>query len=753
MKKMKKIIIRGICLLIFFLLIQSVNSQVNIRQQFEPGDSYGVESFNGVLGGLGGAGNYAAVPHNTILNTQINGSLECWVYLLSYNELTSYIVQKGSSFIFGIGHSGIGHKPFLYINGTLFTGIDSIPLNQWVHVGVAWFQSTPNSLVYFFKNGSPAGAQSSPASWINNTDSLTIGGSRLSGSYGVNGFVDEVRLWSNTRSASDFARTRFIGIADSPNSNVSAGITSAEDYKYLLASWTFNAAGTVYEYINNLNGRYRGNTTVYFSNIAGQPIPYNLALYLPGNSASHVRVSSNPAFSLSGGGTIESWVYCDPPQGYTLISKGATLATTTFRVYIQGSGLLSLQLGNTSTFSGYVPLQKWTHIAVSWTGAGGGNYSIKFYINGKLAGQQLLAATIVFNNDPVRIGNLPWDANNNFAGYIDELRVWSREMTPSEIIANMFNTSKSGSLIGPLVASWDFEGNLNNISPTSGLNGSFNIGTVNNCRFSGYRNETTAGPISASFDPHPTALIRSFLQNPFPGGYSVKAPNKTIPAGANTVYDTLYIPGSASLNSIEVFLAIQNSNIGGTAVNIKAPNGFDRYLTAFNGGNGNDILTFILDGGNSLNNSFPPWSHIAGPIETMGNFGGTNVQGNWILSVQSLAGQPEGKILGWGLRINNSVTYSEPVSSNIPSTFSLKQNYPNPFNPYTEIKFDLPKDEMVKISVFDVLGSEIIVLVNEFKKAGEYNVKFDAAKLSSGVYFYSIAAGEFTDTKKMVLVK
>ncbi|MGA2669101.1 MAG: T9SS type A sorting domain-containing protein [Ignavibacteria bacterium] len=93
------------------------------------------------------------------------------------------------------------------------------------------------------------------------------------------------------------------------------------------------------------------------------------------------------------------------------------------------------------------------------------------------------------------------------------------------------------------------------------------------------------------------------------------------------------------------------------------------------------------------------------------------------------------------------------IRNNAPKVYSLEQNYPNPFNPATTISYSIPKAGNVKITVFDVLGRELYVLVNEFKKPGSYSVDFDASELSSGVYFYRIEAGDFRDVKKMILVK
>jgi hypothetical protein len=94
-----------------------------------------------------------------------------------------------------------------------------------------------------------------------------------------------------------------------------------------------------------------------------------------------------------------------------------------------------------------------------------------------------------------------------------------------------------------------------------------------------------------------------------------------------------------------------------------------------------------------------------------------------------------------------------PISSEIPKTFELFQNYPNPFNPITQIKFDVPKSSFINLTIYDAVGKEIGVLVNENLQAGSYSVDWDASTYPSGVYFYRITAGDYVQTKKMVLVK
>jgi hypothetical protein len=83
----------------------------------------------------------------------------------------------------------------------------------------------------------------------------------------------------------------------------------------------------------------------------------------------------------------------------------------------------------------------------------------------------------------------------------------------------------------------------------------------------------------------------------------------------------------------------------------------------------------------------------------------------------------------------------------------LSQNYPNPFNPSTTIKYELPKTSEVRLSVFDMLGREVSVLVNERRDAGVHEVRFIASNFSSGVYLYRIRAGEFVQTRKLLLLK
>ncbi len=104
---------------------------------------------------------------------------------------------------------------------------------------------------------------------------------------------------------------------------------------------------------------------------------------------------------------------------------------------------------------------------------------------------------------------------------------------------------------------------------------------------------------------------------------------------------------------------------------------------------------------------------------------------------------------------NGAFQYSDIVSVvfDLPTDYALGQNYPNPFNPSTKIKYSVPQSGLVSIVVYDLTGQEVISLINEVKEPGNYEINFNATGLSSGVYFYKMTANNFTQVKKMSILK
>ncbi|HRI46341.1 MAG TPA: YCF48-related protein [Ignavibacteriaceae bacterium] len=103
--------------------------------------------------------------------------------------------------------------------------------------------------------------------------------------------------------------------------------------------------------------------------------------------------------------------------------------------------------------------------------------------------------------------------------------------------------------------------------------------------------------------------------------------------------------------------------------------------------------------------------------------------------------------------IDGGTVSVELEGGGVPTYYELSQNYPNPFNPVTAITYQIPKEGLVTLKIYDLLGKEVTTLLNEEKQAGKYSIEFNASKLSSGVYLYELRSNEYKSTKKLLLIK
>jgi hypothetical protein len=219
-------------------------------------------------------------------------------------------------------------------------------------------------------------------------------------------------------------------------------------------------------------------------------------------------------------------------------------------------------------------------------------------------------------------------------------------------------------------------------------------------------------------------------------------------------------------------------NLDGTVQNLRIFVTANAYLLPFATVNGNELL-FTCTGLTVDNSIFPPIrTNVIGKFFDLSlnpksnefivydTLGGKNPMGNFAVygGGKYLVFTTRGKFLfqpdytivftdgdAYGVTIS-SITKVEDESTR-PFEFSLEQNFPNPFNPVTKIKYSIPQESFVTIALYDLLGKEIRKLVNENKSPGNYEIEVDASGLPSGVYFYKMQAGNFIETRKMVLVK
>jgi photosystem II stability/assembly factor-like uncharacterized protein len=203
-------------------------------------------------------------------------------------------------------------------------------------------------------------------------------------------------------------------------------------------------------------------------------------------------------------------------------------------------------------------------------------------------------------------------------------------------------------------------------------------------------------------------------------------------------------------------LAISGNNIcaGSNVVYLSTNNGLSWTNIGLNN---ESIFSIAMSGNNIFVGTFGSGVYVS-----------TNNGTNW---QQHNEGLPSGwiNVLGFCI-INNYImigthfygvwrrpigelTGFQQIAEQIPLYYTLSQNYPNPFNPITKIQFSIPKTSNIKLVVYDILGNEIEELVNGKQNAGIYQVEWDASNYTSGVYFYKLKSGDFTETKKMILVK
>ena len=723
-------------------------------------DEYGSASVNrAVYFGSGSSTRRVSVPHTGIFNSQTGaGSIEMWVYPTDLSHGVTFMSKgpNSSQVTFHFGHA-VSNKLFLRIGTTVYNSNNTtISINTWTHIAVTW-TGGPNFTVRFYKNGSLVHTTAPASASMNttNTNPLLIGGSFYwSTTEYFEGYIDEARFWNPQRSTTEIRYNRFVGLGDYANANTSSALTGSSHYSNLISSWTFNRSGsTAYDDINGYDGTLQGGASKS-SRLAGQPIPYNLALKCDGSGAnSYVKIPHNSTvFNQTSDGSIEAWIFPNTTGHQPIFSKGTSSATTTFAFGVAASNKLYLQVGSHAYIAGgffTFTAGKWYHVAATWTG--GSNRTVRLYVNGNLISTLTFNITMPTNTNDAWIGR--YYSGTRFNGYIDEVRIWNPRLTDAQIRNNMLVSGRTILPNTQLVGCWNFDGNLRNWSAVSSLDGSFNTGAGNDCRLSGYSNETSSGAYSYVFDAHTTVLNATYVdQAYFRGKTGLSIPNP------GYVQDTIVVtkwPGNVT--SVRVLMSIQHQYCNNIDIRLTAPNGTQRWISTDNGGaSDNGYLTIFQDGYSQLLSSstyLSPWTNYIRPEVTMGNFGNSPINGRWILRVYDDASSNSGTLMGWGLRFNSSVTTVSPISTNIPGEYKLHQNYPNPFNPVTNINFDIPKAGLVSIIVYDITGREISTLVNHSMEAGSFNVEFDASNFASGTYFYKIQAGDFTDVKKMMLVK
>lgn len=222
-----------------------------------------------------------------------------------------------------------------------------------------------------------------------------------------------------------------------------------------------------------------------------------------------------------------------------------------------------------------------------------------------------------------------------------------------------------------------------------------------------------------------------------------------------TNYDTVNVYFGGTITDVNFTMnALTHSKTGDVEFSVKSPAGTEVILASRRGATGDNYINTIFNdsAANPISSGTPPFTGSFRPDSPLSVFNGQNPMGNWIFRVNDNASSDTGRVMNYVINIRyDGVT---GISGNTqPLNYSLSQNYPNPFNPSTGIKYSVQKEGYVKLSVFDITGKEVIILAEGVKKAGLYEAIFNANGLASGIYFYSLEAGDYKETRKMVLIK
>jgi len=267
----------------------------------------------------------------------------------------------------------------------------------------------------------------------------------------------------------------------------------------------------------------------------------------------------------------------------------------------------------------------------------------------------------------------------------------------------------------------------------------------------------------------PSTVITGFPSGTLTG---VKHPGNATSAAAQLALKAAY--DSTSTRKVDSTIAAELSGktyIQGVYTSGLGTFGITDTLTLNGNGDASAVWIFKMTGSlTTASNSYvklingAQWTNVFWLVGTSATLGANSTFRGNIMALSSIIANEgafiSGRLLARtdSVSLHNNIIGGVPVvtsvqTKNIPEGFTLSQNYPNPFNPTTTINYQLPTSSIVTLKVYDVIGREVAMVVNEVKEVGSYSVQFDASHLSSGIYFYTIKAGNFTATKKLTLMK
>lgn len=231
--------------------------------------------------------------------------------------------------------------------------------------------------------------------------------------------------------------------------------------------------------------------------------------------------------------------------------------------------------------------------------------------------------------------------------------------------------------------------------------------------------------------------------------------SETLPKPINDLQytlDTIQVSSEGFINKIMINLSLNHTNDGDLLIQLIGQNGV--ILSQRNGNGGQNYINTTFDDSASLSitQGTPPFTGTFRPQTSLTGYFDKPAAGKYILRIFDAAAGNTGSLTSWCIQIETKMNVGIQHAE-VPLKYELSQNYPNPFNSTSNVRFSITKMSSVRITVYDMLGRQIQTLVNEVLQPGTHKASIDASMLASGVYFYKMEAGDFTDTKRMILLK
>jgi subtilisin-like proprotein convertase family protein len=671
-------------------------------------------------------------------------TIEAWLYYEHVQGSSKVIyADTGSGVSLQIG--GSGGIAFGY-NKTATALIDPIPAEQWVHLAVTYDRTTAK----VFLNGTQIYSVNSPGTISLPGPYSFVGGIQVgSNLYGLyKGMMDDLRVWTRAKTPYEINRDMYLSLANPRPSGSYQGL--AVSVRFDRNSMTIDEGGFESGGIGWVHLAWE-----YYSNMSTKRSTYNSTLVLDGINSYCVappHQKQNASTTL----TLEAWAKIDkiaPRNTIQEIFSKSAGSSYSYRLFIRNDSIATFTVNTGSEYKLEAVISKpfiWNHIAGTYNAISG---KMNIYINGNLAKTEnkTPAPIMASQADSLYIGKNGMNTDSKLKGQLDELRIWAdNERTASQIKQYLHEGLNYETEPALNAAVYNFDGRTDDALSHYFVNPSTSLAFYGNAYV---RSPKFYSP-AYSTSPLLWQAPGSFIDNT----WNLSLRSAGIPA-SGTITDSIYFASNGTVQAPKVMVLLNSDNIHKIKASLIAPDGTTIQLTpdASNAIEKSDLMTIFNDAATQTiaysDSSLAPFSANIKPFQQLSGLNGRQRKGWWKLKIESAGTGSEGQLIKWG--IQSSVLTSVTGNETTPDSYELAQNYPNPFNPATKIQFSLPAgvQGIVKLSVFDITGKEVSVLVNSALKSGTYEYTWNGAGFSSGIYFYTLQTNGGTFTKKMLLVK